>query len=1069
MFLQNIGTGVLTLNLIGHTTEIKIEGFPTQLAAGEMAYVDLNYMGTAAGDWDGFVKFSTNDPLHPEVTVDCFGKVEEAVITGYTYEDFSVGTPAGWDLAEFFFQNKKGVDNSRCLEGWTLTNLNLSTHYVEMGDNPVLKLDYKAQKYDASGMQKDLPPTKPEYVKFSILISDDFGQTFTKVYRVAPEGGDMTHVLSYDFATISVPLPQYAGKTCQMKLEVDMAQNWMVDDYALLIDNVELGTCLEHDLSAKSLCGDGMWKAGVEGNFVLNIRNGGRENIAASDYNVAIVDEAGNTICSQAGMDIAHGKEAAVTIPYTPTATGTAKVHAVINYSDDNTSNNVSGVRNIRVEENEVRLVTTPEEDPSKPVWTMSGPVNYYYMNSATQIIYHANALNATSGTLNGIRYQIKSDTEFTAPECEVWIGETERNNFNDGKMMSPAGFVNVFSGAISVPEGISNYDIPFDVPYEWGGHNLVVYIVKKADTFYMSKLFLGSRDASVAGRSISMLVDNGSFDAENPENGVSETVRLNDAVPVAEFHWAKNEYVGTLHGHVTCAGTPVNNARVMIDGTSCFAITDEDGFYEFENVAAGTGTLSVSAYLYNDKNGINYTVNKGTTSTLDVVIAAVPTHEVKINVADAAGQPIDGGQARLLGYAKYKVDIDANGVALFPEVFEADNYSLEVERMGYKPDYSSLNVSGNTVKDVELHEVLSSPLSLEATVVGAGVTLNWESPLDLFAYDNAEIQTTLGFQLGNKNSLIGVAFPNISEIEEIQWFTNNGEDTAVPYVNVYIMALDETGRPTSTILSGIEGAPNTEGEWNSYRFDNPISAPNGFYLGISSNSGFVGIAAAKPLDGDEQRRGRVWTTNDYTFVAPAGSGLIDGGWTDNYGTSNHNLVPMVRALGTDKGFVDFTDYTPFTQNWYEAPARREYTELSHPSVKYSIALNGEEKANGVEGTTYEFSGLESGDYMAEVKATYASGESEGIIQSFTIDDSGVERVIMTSFAIGPNPFDSYIRISDTEKVRSLILTSLNGVNMIDIAVIGNLIDTSMIPAGLYVVTVTLNDGSYRNFRMIKK
>lgn len=1069
LFIQNIGSGLLTLNLIDHSPEIKVDKFPTQLGEGQRAYVELNYTGTTPGEWEGYVTFATNDPLRPEVTVNCFGIVEESVVTGYTYEDFSVGTPAGWDLADFFFQNKKGVDDSRCLEGWTLTNLNLHTHYIEMGDNPVLNLDYKAQKYDASGMQKDLPPTKPEYVKFSILISDDFGESFTQVYRVDPEDGDMAHVLSYDFATISIPLPQYAGKTCQMKLEVDPAEQWMVDDYALLLDNFEMGTCLQHDLYAVSLYGDGLLKVGEENNFILNIRNGGREDVVASDYNVSIIDENGNVLVSKSGEDISHGSEVAISIAYTPSSAASAKIHALIDYADDDPTNNSTDIRNIRVEENDVVLVSTPDPDPVKPVWTMHGPTNYYYMKSATQVIYHANDLNATSVMLDGIRYQINSDTKFTAPECEVWIGETDRNNFNDGKMLSPADFVKVYSGAISVPEGESNFDIPFDTPYAWGGRNLVVYVVKKADTFYLNKMFLGSRDANVMGRSISMLVDNGKFDENHPEDGNPENVRLNDAVPVAEFHWVKNENVGSISGHVTCEGKPVEDARVLIEGTSCFAITDAVGFYEFKNVTAGEVTLNVSGYPYIDNSGEIFTVSKGETTIADIEIAIVPSREVKINVVDASGQAIKGGQVRLLGYGKYKAEIDDSGVALFPGVLESEGYALEVERLGYKPYYTTIDVSTQVEKSVVLHEVLSSPLDLEATTEGSNVTLSWEAPLDLFAYDNGEIETTLGFTLGNKNSLIGIAFPNVCEVREIQWFTNNSEDTAVEYVNVYIMSLDETGTPTANILAGIEGAPNKEGEWNTYRFEDPINAPNGFYLGISCNGGFVGIAAAKPMDEVEQRKGRVWTTNDYTFQAPAGSGLVDGNWTDNYGSSNHNIVPMIRALGVDKGYIDFTDYSPIKYNWYASPAKTDSSVVAHPEVKYSIALNGIEKVSGIEDTNYTFTDLEDGFYVAEVKAVYAGGESESIIQEFSLEGTGVESVIIANCAIGPNPFDSYLSISDISNVRSLTIASITAYNTMEITVKDNIIDTSSLPSGIYVATLILTDGSRKSFRMIKK
>ena len=131
---------------------------------------------------------------------------DSKVITGYVFEEFENGTPAGWDIGNFYMASD-GVDGSLAMHTETFMGDDaLITHYVEMGEAPQLSFEYRSYELAfASG--QNVKAADPKNVSFHIEVSDDEGQSWTTVYRIQPEGGDMRHVMSNDFAKVSVPLP----------------------------------------------------------------------------------------------------------------------------------------------------------------------------------------------------------------------------------------------------------------------------------------------------------------------------------------------------------------------------------------------------------------------------------------------------------------------------------------------------------------------------------------------------------------------------------------------------------------------------------------------------------------------------------------------------------------------------------------------------------------------------------------------------------------------------------------------------------------------------------------------
>ncbi|TCO07920.1 T9SS type A sorting domain-containing protein [Natronoflexus pectinivorans] len=91
---------------------------------------------------------------------------------------------------------------------------------------------------------------------------------------------------------------------------------------------------------------------------------------------------------------------------------------------------------------------------------------------------------------------------------------------------------------------------------------------------------------------------------------------------------------------------------------------------------------------------------------------------------------------------------------------------------------------------------------------------------------------------------------------------------------------------------------------------------------------------------------------------------------------------------------------------------------------------------------------------------------------SLVIEDESVSvpNAELPSVSIFPNPFSNQISISSAEGIKEIRMTSINGQTLIQEHMDGkNSIATSHLPAGFYIVTLVLEDGSVINKPMIKK
>ena len=127
----------------------------------------------------------------------------------------------------------------------------------------------------------------------------------------------------------------------------------------------------------------------------------------------------------------------------------------------------------------------------------------------------------------------------------------------------------------------------------------------------------------------------------------------------------------------------------------------------------------------------------------------------------------------------------------------------------------------------------------------------------------------------------------------------------------------------------------------------------------------------------------------------------------------------------------------------------------------HSRDLIKELKANGVDiKATMKFV------VTADTKVTAVFGEKGG-----SPDPQAVEDVVFVSVVVAPNPFDSQLRIVNCELRGTYALLNTQGV-MVTFGTLESAetrINTSMLPAGMYLLRLTSESGATKTINVVKE
>lgn len=763
------------------------------------------------------------------------------------YEPFTgvaVGAlPAGW-VVEGLGLTSWNVQNS-VFAGGTAPELRLNWSPSFNGLSRVVTPEFSVADYEALRLKfRHMLNnyTSDEGETIGVYSSFDGGTTWNEEWSVAIG----TAAIPAEMKELFIDVPP--GKA-NMKLSWLFSGNSFNINY-YYVDNVIVEPVLENDLKAVSLTGNTTPTAGVATNYNFTIQNAG--TTTQTTYEVKFYKQGGELIQTLPGVEVAFGETETFQFTWTPDAafSGPTFLYAVVELTGDELpGNNQTPNLNVDVQPSGVVTVTVGNINVL-PDFRI--PFDFYWKNSLAQTIYYPEELNNLAGAITGINLYNNFATDLQDKPVKIWLGTTDLESLVDG-WADPSEFVLVYDGEVDFPIGANTIYIPFDEPFIYLGGNLVLYTNRVMDAAYFSSSdkFYVTTTADLPNRTRHVQSDSETFNPETPPTPVA--TQLKNAHPDITFFF-NVDGLGSLEGLVTDGTDPIEGVEIRVVGTSIKTFTNADGEYAFPYLVAGEIAISAKKHGFYDVVIEEILIEGDEVTVQDIEMEAIPTVAVSgiVTGSDAPAVGLEGATVTLEGYADYSVLTNADGEFEITGVYIDNTYDITISYAGFTTYTAEVEVED---EDLDLGTIILDEIAFPASGVvaaeeGDDVKVTWfapgNNPVTTFRYDSGVQDGQLGFGSGTQNAVMGSAHRRNAEVHEISWYCT-AEGGPHNLVNIFVLALNASGMPTSTVLYSAIGVANTDLQWNNHILPAPVTAPNGFMLAMSYSTGFLGLATDMP------------------------------------------------------------------------------------------------------------------------------------------------------------------------------------------------------------------------------
>jgi hypothetical protein len=459
-------------------------------------------------------------------------------------------------------------------------------------------------------------------------------------------------------------------------------------------------------------------------------------------------------------------------------------------------------------------------------------------------------------------------------------------------------------------------------------------------------------------------------------------------------------------------------------------------------------------------------------------------------------GQAMEGVSLRVIGHyplTEKHVISDSQGAASL--MLGAGTHTVFVKQPGYTEQAIEFEVTGLIQHQVEvpLTHIIHPPFNPVVTTSEqepGNALFQWNSGASQdFRYDSGNMMIHIGFGNGEVWPLelmpLGTAFKYHAEISQVSWFTSNADVDSHETVALWVLGLDENGFPDrNQLLYHNPQAPNTDNQWTTYKFPEPIRTPNGFFVGLAYD-GFLGIGIDNGITHPYQFR----ELTHFTVISMHDPNFVDVLPLEAWGLP---FNPMIRAFGykiSDLQFKPLTHDADLMTKTAELPELKmaEGTRLMNTSepefdrsnigsvaAAYHVFLNEMTQpfAYWLYDKEYLFADLEPGTYSAGVQTAFSTGVSEIVNVSFTIDNhTGIEIPVHDGLKVFPNPARNFINVVAESIIREVKIFNMAGQMIYSDVVDGesHQINLGGLNQGIYLMQInTVNEFVTRKIQIVK-
>jgi hypothetical protein len=1056
--IRNRGTDTLEVSLKAPVERISIDGLPARVPPGEYKSITINLAAQGLnGAVDIPIVFATNEGPDSEVVVTAHADVIAVSVCKYLNENFDAHEylPDGW--SEFSHNNEilagKGVNGTNANVGiiynsdFTFSS-DLVTPLVAVVNGAQLSVTYKV-----------VHPSNGLPIDESIYYLDVYVASLNslRAYYANPESGltgiwltNIPYNGTSDFQTLTMPLDDLVGDTFIFNISAEITTE---DTYAeVVLDNIKIGTSSEHDLQLAEFSDASFGVVGTPMNIKVRVANIGTVSVPAG-YTVKLVN--GSTVyASVSGVALNPDESIVYTLPYTPDIAGVKPAQIQVAYSSDNDqSNNNSTPFTMKIFEAGTTLLEAVG-DPEKKIQSTSTPMYLWYRNSVTQTLYTPAEIGSNVATINGIAYEFSFNEVVGALPVAIWIGTTDKSDLSDERWFDTTEMTKVFSG-VNVPDSRHNNRmyIPFDNPYNYNGGNLIVYVVRQdANSYSLTETFMNS---SAPARTLLFYHHlTLSLDTAVLKESTEIMNVYSNAVFVSTITGA-----GALSGVVYGANAaPLAGALVEVMGEEMKIVTDENGAYRFPHIAGKTYSIKVTAYHYEDTVCENFSVSANSENTLNVYLTEEDNYALSYTISTAYNPtPISGVSVKLHGKDVYQGVTDAEGKIVFNKVYSG-TYEQSIIKDGYKPVYENISVTLDNESIISLDELYYASGAVTA-VAGSdsNVTVTWGAAgaPTTFRYDNGVLTGTLGSWSGTRYGVMGNAFPKQAELVSASWYTVGATHLRGPheFVNLFIFALDEIGKPTNSVLFSQTEIPNTDDSWTTFYLPEPIYAQNGFMLALSYDYGYAGIGTATPDDTYPFVADQYYCSN---YISDTFHPIEKAGFTTNFMIrANGTDLSGAGLSGTDLGGTDLSG-TPTLTDY------KLYRLVKGSSLDTWTSLTRTDNLSYIDDKFKEQAG---GTYQYAVVATYRSGAEDAnaaLSNELSKGDVANNEALHSEAVVKlyPNPTNGALYVRTAEKAQVEVFDLFGRKYVSQTVATEATLNVSDCPAGALFVKIITDNGT---------
>lgn len=1032
--ISNDGYSPLEVNLQSCSPEITIEGLPATIGSEETKVINVKLDVKTAGNYEGEIVFSTNDPLSPTVRIPVYQKVQGVTITDGFITTFDNGTPKGFEYSTGSANViGKGIRDSRAPIGNTFYGLGnedgysyIATNFVNMGDNPRLSFWYKAQMSD--NMFNDLDEVAPaDHLQLKVMITTDYGRSWKEVYAIGPDK-NVKHNPVMDFQYVDINLDEFKNEICQAKIMFSYYLQAGQSDVDILtnpirfkIDNLSIGTVPEMNLSLTSLQGAGAILKGEKYTYGVTV-----DNLSSKEYpegyKIKIEDNKGNEICTINGEAIPFGEAMTYPFDFIPSNPGSISLTArIIDSRDGIESDNMSIPLNISVlsEDNTQHVITTTESD--KLLNSMVEPITFNAEFSTNVHLYYADELGINRGEINSIAYSVDGD----AVNCEriqFYIGETTDRELTGKEPLDLENMTLVFDGKIQIPKGQRNLVIPFDKPYQYKGGNLLIRNIRdNAEYTY-------GRWGKISVTDVNRTLNAYSYDS------MEDAVARQTAMPqypsiIINMNDSKS---GSLKGQVIDKdGKALNNVAIAIEGEGMTAKSDSQGSFAFPMLAPGTYTFTGYLAGYYETNA-STEIKKDEEATITLVMNEINQILVTGKIRDTEGNAVAGSALHFEGEISADAisDKDGNFETL---LYDDKKYNLTVSSPYYNNFTKSFKLEG---KDPQLictvRPEYNPPFGIEVSKDDGNAKISWNEPLRQLHHDTGIYESCLGYPTGWSEVIFGTAFHEKATVKEVSWYMSTEGGDKHSNFNVFVFGLTNGYPDPKKILYQAENVDFTDNAWNTHVLTKPVKA-DGFMIALSC-AGYMGI-------------GYTEATEEYPYVPNT---VFYAGDSFNYTITEVGNGPFRDCHWMLRAGIESDDDSETSKPEilsYNVYRKKDNNNSNWDKISDTTELYV--KDNLLE--------LEEGRYRWSVTALYENGESFKV-SSQPVSTSGINYVELDNASVTYNSATQTLELDGA--IERVDIYDISGVLISRTIKPDNSIEMGNLVTGIYTAVVFLDDES---------